>query len=79
MKYDLYQLAGLARDRGADLALFGRTHIPAREQFGDVTLFNPGSAGMPRHGQATYGLLSLPGGGAFQLEHREVPEFEGYD
>ena len=44
-----------------------------------MTLFNPGSAGMPRHGQATYGLLSLPGGGAFQLEHREVPEFEEYD
>ena len=30
-----------------------------------MTLFNPGSAGMPRHGQATYGLLTCRGAARF--------------
>lgn len=76
VKHGLEQLAQVAANRGADLALFGHTHMPCRERLGDITLFNPGSAGAPRDGWASYGVITLPGGGVFQLEHRRVP---GYD
>ena len=45
VKYDLDTLADAASARGAEVALFGHTHIPHAEQRGKVFLFNPGSCG----------------------------------
>ena len=43
VKYDLDTLADAAAARGANVALFGHTHIPVAEERGGVFLFNPGS------------------------------------
>ena len=73
VKYDLDTLADAAAARGAEVALFGHTHIPLEEQRGTVLLFNPGSCGRCYVGPDTYGVLTLAHGLVVSAEHREVP------
>lgn len=70
-----YGLARVAAQRGADVALYGHTHCPNLEQADGVTLFNPGSAGMPRVGRPSYGRITVADGKA-QFEHLDVPDYE---
>ena len=74
VKYDLDTLAEAAAARGAEVALFGHTHIPLEEQHGTVLLFNPGSCGRCYTGPDTYGVLTLAGGRVLRAEHKEVPK-----
>ena len=74
VKYDLDTLADAAAARGAEVALFGHTHIPLEEQRGTVLLFNPGSCGRCYTGPDTYGVLTLAGGRVLRAEHKEVPK-----
>ena len=62
VKYDLDTLADAAAARGANVALFGHTHIPVAEERGGVFLFNPGSCGRCYTGPNTYGILTLADG-----------------
>ena len=60
-----------ASQRGADLLLYGHTHVPEERYLpegtvvGDLTLpkplwvMNPGSLGVPRDGQPSYGLIQI--------------------
>lgn len=50
-----------AKRRGADIAIFGHTHVPLISQTKDVMLLNPGSISLPRQeGFAfTYMLLEI--------------------
>ena len=73
VKYDLDTLADAAAARGAEVALFGHTHIPVAEQRSGVFLFNPGSCGRCYTGPNTYGVLTLDKGQIFHHEHKEVP------
>ena len=67
--------ARYAAERGADIALFGHTHMPylryaPEEEYGrPLYLFNPGSIGSPRGGKASYGILEISEGGVL-LSHR---------
>lgn len=70
VKCTLEDLAQAARDRGADLALFGHTHRPILKNMDDLVLFNPGSAGRSYSGRDCYGILIVGGDSAMQLEHR---------
>ncbi|HHV51404.1 MAG TPA: metallophosphoesterase [Clostridiales bacterium] len=45
VKSGLYRIACAARERGADIVLFGHTHQPLCEYDGGLYLFNPGSLG----------------------------------
>lgn len=72
VKYSREQLAETAKARGADAALYGHTHTAACERIEGVTVFNPGSVGQPRHGSASYGVITIQDGKA-RFEHREVP------
>ena len=72
VKYDLDTLADAAAARGAEVALFGHTHIPHAEQRGKVFLFNPGSCGRRYTGANTYAILTLDGGKVTAYEHKEV-------
>lgn len=62
-------LSGLvvaAKEAGADIVLYGHTHIPAKtripeEEGGPLCLFNPGSIGAPSDGIPRYGLLTIQG------------------
>ena len=73
VKYDLDTLTDAAAARGAEVALFGHTHIPVAEQRGKVFLFNPGSCGRCYTGPNTYGVLTLDQGKIISHEHKEVP------
>ena len=44
VKSSLLSLSYAAREQGATLALFGHTHSPYDETYGDVRLINPGAA-----------------------------------
>ena len=74
VKYDLDTLTDAAAARGAEVALFGHTHVPHAEQRGKVFLFNPGSCGRCYTGPDTYGLLTLENGKVTAYEHKEVPK-----
>ncbi len=62
-KYGTAGLEKLARDKNADIVLFGHTHLPELKYFSDCEkpfyLFNPGSIGS-RAGM--YGILTLTEG-----------------
>lgn len=73
VKSGLERLWYAARERGAQLALFGHTHIPLCEESDGVTLFNPGSVGRPWRGQATYGVILLDKGKIVECRHENVP------
>ncbi len=47
VRFDTAMLAAAAREAGADIAVYGHTHI-ALEEHGDVTVLNPGSIARPR-------------------------------
>lgn len=51
-KYGVYfgldNLKEAARLRGADIVMFGHTHVPIVDQTGDVIALNPGSISLPR-------------------------------
>ena len=74
VKYDLDTLADAASARGAEVALFGHTHIPHAETRSGVFLFNPGSCGRCYTGPDTYGILTLDEGKVTAYEHKEVPK-----
>ena len=74
VKYDLDTLTDAAAARGAEVALFGHTHVPHAEQRGKVFLFNPGSCGRCYTGPNTYCLLTLENGKVTAYEHKEVPK-----
>ena len=59
VKYSLYRMSLAAREAGADIALFGHTHIPHEEYIDGLYLFNPGSLGYG----GTYGYVDIVGGG----------------
>ena len=48
LSYSFDFLATAAKSAGAGIALFGHTHVPAKEELGGVLLVNPGSIGRPR-------------------------------
>lgn len=51
VKMNLYRLEKEAKDNGATIALYGHTHIAYEETVRGITLFNPGSAALPKGGQ----------------------------
>ena len=59
--YDLNALAQVAKDKGADVVMFGHTHVPAIERIDGITLVNPGSLTLPRqYGRVpTYAFIEI--------------------
>ena len=72
VKYTLEDYAQHVKSVGAEIGLFGHTHLPTLEQRAGVTLFNPGSIGAPRFGAPSYGLMKLKDDGTVEFEHREL-------
>ncbi len=50
-----------AMEEGADIALFGHTHIPFLSEVRGMTVMNPGSIG--RGAPPTFGIIEIEGGG----------------
>lgn len=59
VKQGLDALAAYAAEKGADIALFGHTHVPLEEYRGGVLLYNPGSLGESRGRKPTVGIIKL--------------------
>ncbi len=59
VKYGLYRLELAARERRADVVLFGHTHRSYQDYVDGLHLFNPGSLGY----DGTYGFVDIAGGG----------------
>ena len=52
-----------AAEQGADVVLFGHTHVPVWDDSWHVALFNPGSISLPRGGGLpTFGILTIENG-----------------
>ena len=58
VKYDTAGLANAGLYRGADIVLFGHTHVPFWDSINGMTLLNPGSIGYG----GTYALLEVDDG-----------------
>lgn len=46
--YGLDMLVSAAKKKGADIVMFGHTHVPLLQKIDGVTLINPGSITIPR-------------------------------
>ena len=57
VKTGLHEITQAAKQRQADILLFGHTHKPLVERSGDLWICNPGSISNP--GRPTYGLIEL--------------------
>ncbi len=65
VKNDLQLLRERAKEIGAQVTVFGHTHIPCNRKEGGILLFNPGSASRPLPGQqACCGILKVEKGKA---------------
>ena len=53
VKHSYAKLWQVAREKGADICIFGHTHRTYQEKIGEVELFNPGSSGR------SYGVLEI--------------------
>lgn len=61
----LFLLEREARAKGADVALFGHTHVPLLEERDGILFLNPGSISLPRQEgrQPSYGVMEIDGDG----------------
>jgi len=59
VKQGLDLLHRRAKSLGADIALFGHTHIAMNLYHGGIHLLNPGSIALPRDGAPSYGVIDL--------------------
>ena len=61
VRYNISNLYYKGKEVGADVVLFGHTHIPIVEKEDNITIINPGSPSMPRgfNRKKTFGLLNI--------------------
>lgn len=61
VRFNINKLYYKALELGADIALFGHTHIPVNLARDDLIIMNPGSPSYPRGGslKKTFGLIEL--------------------
>lgn len=71
VKWTLTPLKTAARQRGAEVVLFGHTHMPHYEYENGLYVFNPGSLGNPRAGRPSYGVITKEKG-KLRFEHHEL-------
>ena len=55
------QMKAMAQENGADIVMFGHTHIPLLEQEDGMTVLNPGSISQPRQDgrRPTYMVMTI--------------------
>ena len=61
VSYTLANLREAAEDCGADVAIYGHTHMPALDEQNDIMLLNPGSVSKPRQAglKKTYAVIMI--------------------
>ncbi len=59
VKEDTLRLKYKAQELGADIALYGHTHIPSIEKIDGIWIINPGSASLPRISRKTIAFIEI--------------------
>ena len=59
VKYGLEELKRAARRQGADVVLYGHTHMAHTEYDDGLYVMNPGSLTLPRERGSSYGILDI--------------------
>lgn len=59
VKDGLDNLKNLAKEKAADIVLYGHTHISHAETIDNILYFNPGSTILPKNGKASYGIVEI--------------------
>ena len=63
VKSGLLRLEYRVREVGAEMVIYGHTHVPQNEVVDGIRYLNPGSVALPRlQGQASYALVKLETG-----------------
>ncbi len=68
VEMNLLRLSLEARERGADVALFGHIHTPEDIMVNSVRIFSPGSPSYPRMSSRSLGILEEENG-AIEMAH----------
>lgn len=63
----------IAKVAGADVLLFGHTHLPYKKKVSGVLFVNSGSVGKPKDGNPDSGYVTLDLGRKIDVEFRRVP------
>lgn len=72
VKYDFEFIADYAKSKGAQVAIFGHTHVKTNEIISGVQLINPGSLSMPRDGiDGSYVIMDI-NDGKYSFEYSKV-------
>lgn len=66
-----FRVCERAKELGCATALFGHSHVPVDEMFGNVRAFNPGSISRPRQGSYSVGIMEIENG-KVALTHYEM-------
>lgn len=62
-----------AEENECDIALYGHTHVPLDEEFGDVRVLNPGSISRPRGGsKKSYIIMEMDDDGEYSVEFKNI-------
>lgn len=76
VKMTLARLEHAARQAGAELALYGHTHIARQDKLEGLTLLNPGSIGAPRQwGEFSYAVAFFHEGKPVTAYIKKIQEF----
>lgn len=59
IKQSKSELLWWAKQYEIDIVIFGHTHMAESTELDDIILFNPGSVSIPRHGNASCGILEI--------------------
>ena len=72
VKYGLHTLAEEAAGVGANIAIFGHTHVKENEIVDGVQIINPGSLAMPRDGRDRSFVMMELNNGSYTFEYRFI-------
>ncbi|NLM03686.1 MAG: metallophosphoesterase [Clostridiales bacterium] len=62
VKYDLNRIFYRGKELGADIVLFGHSHVPSYNKIDEMILLNPGSLSLPRgNSTKSYAIIRING------------------
>ncbi|MDO4622457.1 MAG: metallophosphoesterase [Eubacteriales bacterium] len=74
VSYGTTKLCYAAMEKGADVCLYGHTHMPEMDYCGNLQIMNPGSLTYPRQKgrQPTYGIIEIDENGKLCMSIRRL-------
>jgi len=78
VSYGYDKLAEAARAKGCDVVLYGHTHVPTIDHYGDLIIANPGSIAYPRQNsrEHTYMTIMVDNEGELKMDLHSLEEHD---